>query len=142
MNIELNDSIEDSKFFSWKEALRLRQWDVHVFPSNGIIYNNIVEAAKKMDLIRELFDKPVFVTSWLRPVKYNILIGGAISSSHITGLAVDFLVDGMDSDNVRRVLYQRLKDFNIRMEAMKTKHVHIDLRCDVDMDLGKRYFMP
>lgn len=142
MKIDLNDNVGESKFFSWKEALFLPQWNIVAFPDNEIIKNNIESTALSMDRIRDFFGVPIRITSWYRPARYNRLIGGALSSSHITGLACDFMVQNMKSSDARKKLYMKLVEFNIRMENLETPHVHIDLKCDENLEPHKRYFKP
>jgi uncharacterized protein YcbK (DUF882 family) len=38
------------------------------------------------------------VTSWIRSVKHNAEVGGAVNSRHILGLAVDVVLDEMTED--------------------------------------------
>jgi hypothetical protein len=142
MKIDLDDNIGDSKFFRWGEALYLPQWDIDVFPDNDLIALNIEKTAIAMDKIRDFFNVPLKVTSWYRPGRYNRLIGGAMASAHISGLACDFMVQNMKSQEARRILFPKLVEFNIRMENLETPHVHIDLKCGQDMDINKRYFKP
>jgi hypothetical protein len=138
----LNDNIKDCKFFKWREALWLPRWGIYGFPKNDEIITNIEKTALKMDKIRTMFGKSIIVTSWFRPELYNQLIGGAKKSSHITGLACDFLIEGHDSNAVREMLRKYLKDINIRMENKNTVHVHIDLKCNESMSNELRYFKP
>lgn len=142
MIIDLNDNIGDSKFFAWREALFLPQWDVYAFPKDVNIMENIIKTAKKMDKIRELFNRPVTITSWYRPARYNKLIGGASQSAHISGLGCDFMVQNMKSADARKALFNDLSKIDIRMESLNTPHVHIDLKCTPEMDNNKRYFKP
>lgn len=142
MIIDLADNIADSKFFTWDEALFLPRWGISVFPINRQIMHNIERTAMTMDKLRDFFNAPLKVTSWYRPMKYNELIGGAKASSHITGLAVDFLVKDLPSVDAREILRHELLSMNIRMERLETPHVHIDLNCTDDMPLEKRYFLP
>jgi len=138
----LNEKIGKSDYFIWGESLRLPQWNLDVFPDTEAIVYNIEQTALCMDKIRDHFKVPIQVTSWYRPEKYNKLIGGASASAHISGLACDFMVKDMKSNDARKSLFPMLKDFNIRMESLATPHVHIDLKCKPDMDLNQRYFKP
>lgn len=67
----------------------------------------IEKLAMKLDVIREHFNRPITITSWLRPDAYNKLIGGALFSHHRTGAAVDFEVNGLSADYVRDELKKR-----------------------------------
>lgn len=139
----LENNVEGSQFFKWKEALWLHKWEIYAFPIDSYIWENIRYSAYKMDMIRKILDKPIIINSWYRPPKYNQFIDGAESSSHIQGKAVDFIVDGMDCDRIREILFPKLVMLNIRMENKpKSNWIHIDTNCTEDMDLKKRYFIP
>jgi hypothetical protein len=142
MNLKLNDNIGQSKWFKWREALWLPQWGIYGIPKDESILANIEKTALAMDKIRTMFGKEIQVTSWLRPEKYNVLIGGSKKSSHIQGLGCDFLIADHESSAVREILRKYLKDVGVRMENLNTVHVHIDLKCDVDMSNDARYFKP
>lgn len=139
---QLDVRIGYSKYFYWREALLLSRFGMFASPPDALIESNIRTTALRMDMIRELFDCPILITSWYRPEKYNSQIGGAKASSHIQGLACDFMVKGMTSIKAREILKPHLQKFNIRMEAINTPHVHIDLNCDESLPLKKRVFFP
>lgn len=137
--IHLGASICLISNFYWRDALWLRSWDFCVFPEPKI-EQNIMITAGVMQKIRDYLDCPITVTSWLRPKIYNEFIGGAPKSAHLDGLAVDFVVEGMHSDEVRHQLLNKLDEWMIRMEDAATPHVHIDLK-DVPAG-GSRFFKP
>ena len=136
----LEEPIGGSGFFKWKEALWLPRWRVNALPSSSVITENIEATAHKMNLLRGFFGEPLLVTSWYRPPVYNALIGGAAGSAHQDGLACDFIVCGRDSRECRNELKDHLKEFNIRLEAEDTPHLHIDLRCASSHSNEKRFF--
>lgn len=140
--IELEDKIENSQYFRWREALWLPKWEVYAHPEDSLVASGIIKVSHKMDLIRAFFNRPIEVHSWYRPPKYNELIGGAAMSAHMSGLAVDFFVHDMESPDVRDVLIHKLEEFDIRMENMETPHVHIDVRCQPGWTNDQRYFKP
>lgn len=47
--------------------------------------------AKKIQEVRELLKKPIYITSGFRCIELNRLVGGKESSQHINGEAVDFI---------------------------------------------------
>lgn len=139
-SINLNDSIPGTKNFRWNEFLSLRSWEIHCFPKDDITRANIIRTCEVLQKIRDLFNRPVTITSGYRPRLYNEFIGGAAFSSHRTGRAVDFVVHGIDCDEVRKKLVPMLVSLDIRMENKPGSNwVHIDL--DVRPD-GNRYFKP
>lgn len=142
MQIDLADRIENSQFFRWKEALYLPKWDIYAHPPDDLIYGGIIKTAFKMDQLRNFFGVPLTIHSWYRPRKYNELIGGASQSAHIEGIAVDFMVLDMVSDEAREILKFKLSEFEIRMENLPTPHIHVDLRNHPEWTNEQRYFRP
>ena len=143
MNFGLLNKIGSSKFFIWMDAIYLPRWDIYAIPKKTAIVEEIEKTALKMDLIRTWLNRPIYVTSWFRPEKYNSEIGGVKASKHIMGQAVDFSVKGLLANEVRELLKPRLIEFNIRMEDLPNSNwVHIDTACNVSDDLEKRFFKP
>jgi len=141
-SINLNDLIGKSKWFKWREALWLPRWKIYGVPQDESILENIEKTALAMDKVRVFFGKEIIITSWLRPEKYNELISGSPRSSHMVGLACDFLVKDYESKSARQLMQRHLKDMGIRMEKLETVHVHIDLNCAEDLTNDARYFKP
>lgn len=138
----LEDLIPGCEFFKWKEAILLPQWSIFAIPQDIVAYNNIVKTAQKMDEIRKFLGQPIKITSFYRPEPYNQFIKGARLSAHREGLACDFLVKGMTSNEARVRLHPKLSEFNVRMEAIETVHVHIDLKVTRAMTEAERFFLP
>jgi len=139
IRFDLEQSIGEAANFTWGEVLYLRQWAIHVYPTTEQ-YVHLIRIASKMQWIREFFNKPVHITSGLRPDKYNHLIGGAAGSAHISGQALDFVVEGMDCDEVRAQLLPLLDHLDLRMENLPGANwCHIDLRLP---GKGGRFFKP
>jgi uncharacterized protein YcbK (DUF882 family) len=135
----LDQNIGASKYFKWREALYLKQWDVHAFPKTESVYLSIIEVSAKLDLIREIVARPLIVTSWYRPEKYNTFIKGSFDSAHKYGLACDFVVNGIGAQTVREMLIDELEKLDIRMENLPTAGwIHIDIR----EPGNSRYFQP
>ena len=142
---------ELSKYFTWKEALTLPQWQAQHNPSVEE-KSNIQRTALVMDRIRKLIGASVHVECWIRPVlncpghvqhgeDYNEHIGGALKSAHKVGLAVDFTVKHRSCDVIREILEPKLKSLGIRMENLPGScWVHIDLKPVSDERF--RYFKP
>lgn len=138
----LNHSVPGCDHFKWREVLFLPRWDIYAIPKYDYIVENLTKVTFALDKIRKKLGKSITVTSGYRPEAYNEKIGGAIRSAHMDGMALDFLVNDMDSNKVRDFLKHKLIDFNIRMEKLDTVHVHIDTRCEPDDTNEKRFFMP
>lgn len=86
-----NNPIHSGGNFTWGEATH---GGTRIPVSADIVYN-IIYIAEVMEEIRTLFgNRPIYVTSWYRDPAINAAIGGAISSRHIEGDAVDFYIPG------------------------------------------------
>jgi len=125
-----------SKYFTVEECLWLPQWKVLGEPNN-LVKVNIHFIAAKMDYIREILGEPIIITSWFRPLDYNILVKGATSSLHILGCAVDFVCKSMKPTEVQKRLVPFLDLLDIRMENCGKGRTHIDLGREIN-----RYFLP
>jgi uncharacterized protein YcbK (DUF882 family) len=60
------------------------------YPLNENLKNNLDKLLECLNKFRELYGKPMAVSSGYRPGKYNVLVKGAKNSSHITCEACDF----------------------------------------------------
>jgi hypothetical protein len=136
-----NPAQKISKYFTVREATYLPSWGKYHMPG-PLEQSNIVILASKMDKVRELFDQPIEVHCWLRPVDYNKYVGGAKKSMHISGGAVDFHVKGVTCSHVRDKLDQAFLDsVGLRREDNPQGNwVHIDLK-EVPPG-GSRIFKP
>lgn len=139
INDILFKNIDGVRNFIWKDALWLSKWKVYAVPSVEQ-ENEIVKIAFKLQQIRDFFGLAINAVSWLRPTAYNVLIGGATDSAHMYGMAVDFVVENVNCDEIRRQLLPKLDELKIRMEDRPGSNwVHIDNR---DPGAGKRFFKP
>lgn len=95
--VEATQPIYPGSHFTWGEATK----GLTRIPPIPEHTKNIIRTAQVMDEVREyLGDKPITVTSWLRPVAVNRAVGGASNSQHIYGRAVDFVVQSMTTKQV------------------------------------------
>jgi len=121
---QLNTAISHpSRYFTWKEALYLPQWDMYAEPTPTQAAE-IAFLAIRMDTVRELLGCPLRVTSWLRPGvegkgDYNALVGGARNSMHKMGAAVDVVPVGKPVEQCFRKIGPFLADLGLRMESIK-----------------------
>lgn len=125
--INLEDYIPGSSYFKWYEALWLPSVEAFACP-NKEQQDNIIMQAAEMDRVRAYFSRPIIVTSWLRPEKYNKMIGGALSSAHIFGLATDFVIKGIETAHVKGILQEEPPIYGGRGEIDTTNWIHLDLK--------------
>lgn len=152
-NVEIdwkNPTAKISKHFTVHEATYLPSWNVYHTPSEQE-KENIVKLALVMDKIRDYIGKPIIIHVWIRPIlnspghekhgqDYNLFVKGAKMSAHKTGLGVDWHAKDYSCDYVRRLLQQKLEEFNIRVEDLPGSNwVHTDIKTPVN---NNRYFKP
>ena len=81
-----------SKYFTLQE-LTASQYATRAGISNvptGQEMTNLVYTASKMDEVRKLLGFPIYISSGYRSPEVNRMVGGANTSNHLTGEAVDF----------------------------------------------------
>ena len=128
--------------FSVHEALWLPSWRIYHKPS-APEKKQIIRLAEAMENIRGLFNRPITIHCWIRPLKvnapntrrhgknYNRYIGSrAKKSAHIFGQAVDFHIKGYSGKKgcrkARQIILPHLKQWGIRMENNSGGWIHID----------------
>jgi len=142
--MELDYKAKASKYFTFHELFWLPKWNRYATKEDGInqtIITNAIMHAKKMDVIREWFQRPINIHCWYRPEEYNKQIGGASKSSHIKGLACDFHVGGLNCDDVRKNIVDNklLEKLDLRCEDLpESGWVHLDSASVIT----KRFFKP
>ena len=94
------------------------------------VFNNILELADNMQLIRDYLGKPITINSAYRSPSYNKKIGGAKLSQHIIGNACDFTVKGFTPDEVADKLEDLIKDLTISQGGIGRydTFTHYDIR--------------
>lgn len=123
--VDLNSPIVPGGYFFWKEALH----GGTRLPRSKQIVENIITLAKllKSERVRErLGGVPIMVTSWYRPEPYNSRAGGEKDSRHLTGIALDFLREGLSG----REMASRLSDWpgGMGIYAHLPGLLHLDAR--------------
>jgi hypothetical protein len=138
MDINLNEKITDN--FKWREMLYCPQWNVHAFPLSQMHKENIIDVCETLENIRDILNSPLKITSGYRPRRYNQLIGGAVESYHMQGLAADFIPTKASVHKAKIALIEFLPDLQCRMEDNgKGGWIHIDLAAPGP---GGRFFKP
>lgn len=121
--VYLGDAIcSVSPNFFWYEATH----DGMRIPQNPTHTSNIIKMAAAAQKVRVAIGKPLKITSWYRPEPWNSRCGGATNSTHLSGMALDFLVDGMTG----RQLASMLHDWEGGMGIYRRfpNLLHIDVR--------------
>jgi hypothetical protein len=129
--VGLDSPIYSGSNFTWREATK-NGWripqqttiDGLTIPSAQIT-SNIIKIARELDKIRSLFgSRPITIMSWYRDPASNREVGGVRNSQHLYGWAADFLVHGVDPEDVAAKLSETWQGGLGDSEAF----THIDLR--------------
>lgn len=109
--------------FTWNEVFKNERL------SDGVpileVFENALKLAKYMQEIREELKQPINIHCWVRQFKHNKRVTGGKLSAHLNGLAVDFVVKNMTSQQARE--YIKAMRLPVRIEADTDGWVHIDL---------------
>jgi hypothetical protein len=126
----LDQPVDGCKNFSWGELLHggtriPNSNDIAPGLTPGMVINNIIKITKQLEIIRADYGgRPITITSGYRSPKINKAIGGASRSIHMSGLAVDFRITGINPFAV----YRRYDPTFIGGLASSSAFTHIDLR--------------
>ncbi len=82
-----------SQYFTLDELTHTDHRNIDNTPSPEMIVT-LQETAKQMDRVRTLLGKPIRVNSGYRSPALNAAVGGAPTSAHMSGYAVDFVCPG------------------------------------------------
>lgn len=80
------------KYFTINELCKsntAKQYKINNIPSEEVEKNLILLVENVLDPLREAWGRPIIVNSGYRSSELNSKIGGAKSSQHLTGCAVD-----------------------------------------------------
>lgn len=79
-------------------------------PTEEHIKNFKLLAEKIFEPIRNHFAKPIFISSGYRSAALNKAIGGAASSQHCSGEAIDIDMDGHNNGVTNKMVFDYIKD--------------------------------
>lgn len=98
-------------------------------PGTVELRDNILRTAQLLERIRSLLGAPIIITSGYRSPRVNALVGGALNSAHMQGLAADFIAPsaGIPFD-VCRAIALNVKSLEIDQLIYEHTWVHVGLR--------------
>ena len=160
MRIDWSDpSCPISSYFTVNEALWLPRWGRLAAVGDGLgpdSYSALLLLFQKMDVVRELLDRPIHVHCAYRPKPYNLEVDGAPESCHMARrengallAAVDWDAKtpeeefmGPSCDEVRSLILPKLDEWNLRLEdrGPGSPWLHLDTR--IPLPGHSRFFKP
>ena len=93
--IQLNSGAKLSPHFTLGEMTTSNHKEVYNIPSHEAIAN-LKRLCGWLEVLRERAAEPIIINSGYRSPQLNRKIGGAATSNHLTGCAVDIRVAGME----------------------------------------------
>lgn len=87
------------------------------------ILENLHRLANRLQVIRDILNRPIVVNSGYRTPEHNRAVGGARQSFHLSGMAADIVVSGMPASEVQAFL----KNWSGGL-GMYTHYTHLDIR--------------
>ena len=93
--IQLNSGAKLSPHFTLGEMTTSNHKEVYNIPSHEAIAN-LKRLCGWLEVLRERYGEPIHINSGYRSPQLNRKIGGAATSNHLTGCAVDIRVAGME----------------------------------------------
>jgi uncharacterized protein YcbK (DUF882 family) len=68
------------------------------------ILDNLYRLANRLQVIRDVLNKPIIINSGYRTPAHNQAVGGAKNSMHLSGMAADIVVPGMSAPDLQHFL--------------------------------------
>lgn len=121
------------KYFTLKELTKsstAERLKIDNTPSAAVVKNLTALVDKVLDPLRELYGKPIYISSGYRCPRLNKAVGGVANSQHLTGQAVD-INQGSFEENRRVFTYiEEYCDFDQLLWENGGQWVHVSLRAD------------
>ena len=93
--VQLNSNAKLSEHFVLGEFTKSNYPEVYNIPSHEAIAN-LKRVCEWLEVLRERYNEPIRINSGYRSPQLNRKVGGAATSNHLTGCAVDIRTSGYE----------------------------------------------
>ena len=93
--VSINGKMKLSQHFELGELTKSSHTEVYNIPSHQAI-ENLKRVCEWLEELRSRAGAPIIINSGYRSPQLNKKVGGAATSNHLTGCAVDIRVDGIE----------------------------------------------
>lgn len=106
------------------------KYNLNNMPDINAIDNLLLLITECLQPVREIFGKPIRITSGFRTKRVNELVGGSNKSEHLTGCAADFIISGFTVAQIVDRIRKTNIPFNqlIEEHSKNTSWVHISYK--------------
>lgn len=130
-------NVNPTKHFSVNEILRSEtalSLGIDNIPKDEAVIRNLNNTLLQLEQLRELYGKPIVITSGYRCPELNKAVGGKANSQHLRGEAVDLK---WDTNLVNFIQEKYHFDQLIREKNKSTKWIHISWKIDESLERGQ-----
>lgn len=94
------------------------------------VKENIKELAQNLEIIRAAAGRPIKINSGYRSPAHNSKVGGKVLSQHMLGRAADFVIPGMNTNEIHSLVAKLIKDGKIKEGGLGLypTWIHYDIR--------------
>lgn len=103
-----------------------RKFNIDNTPKNMFIYTNLMRIVVEiLQPLRNRINKPILVTSGYRCNSLNQIVGGVSNSQHLTGNAVDIVVNGRTPKEIISIINNSNLPFDQLIEEESWTHISL-----------------
>lgn len=121
--MQINKNLKLTPNFTLKEFISVNDPDGWEFDVR--VLNNLYKLANRIQVIRDLINKPIHITSGYRSPVHNKNVGGEQNSYHIKGMAADIVVVGMSPVQVEKLLHGWTGGLGTYTKTAEFNHIDI-----------------
>lgn len=121
------------KFIEMIRSAKADQYNIDNFPNDCDIIDNIINTMENLDVIREMYGKPLNISSGYRCPELNKKVNGKEKSQHLKGQAADINCGSVEKNREFFNWLVQHKDefeFDQILDEYSYQWVHISFKLD------------